>query len=203
MVDQAAEGWLSPLLCRARIAAARPHLRGRVLDIGCGTGPLAAELSPERYQGMDVDPDVLAKARADFPGHSFTSTLPTTAEFDTVVALAVVEHVDEPGQFLARLTHCLRAGGQLVLTTPHPRGGRVHELAAALHLASRQAAHEHKIFLGRVDLVAMAMTTGLHLSFYRTFLSGLNQLAVLQRETSDPPVYRHHAQPLRARRRYR
>jgi len=49
VVDQAKEGLLSPFLQTQRIAAARPFLRGSVLDVGCGSGDLAAYVPPWCY----------------------------------------------------------------------------------------------------------------------------------------------------------
>ena len=104
MVDQAAEGLLSPFLRRQRFKAVRPYLRGRVLDVGCGTGALAAFVSPDCYLGVEIDYDSLAKARAAYPRHRFESALPNSGErFDTVIALAVIEHVLDPAGFFREL----------------------------------------------------------------------------------------------------
>ena len=37
-----------------------PHLRGRVLDLGCGGGRLAQWVEPASYLGFDIDPASLA-----------------------------------------------------------------------------------------------------------------------------------------------
>ena len=40
-----------------------PHARGRVLDVGCGTGALLQRLSDRGMAvGLDLSPDMLAKA---------------------------------------------------------------------------------------------------------------------------------------------
>ena len=64
MADQGNEGLLSPWLWRKRVAAAFPHLRGKVLDIGCGSGALAEHVTAESYTGVDIDRDSLAIANA-------------------------------------------------------------------------------------------------------------------------------------------
>ena len=86
MGNQVDQGLLSSALQRARLKAARPYLSGRILDIGCGNGSLAAYATPENYVGVDHDKEAVAAARALFPEHIFISTLPKTGVFDTVVA---------------------------------------------------------------------------------------------------------------------
>ncbi len=182
MADQALEGWLSPLLRRRRIGAALPHLRGRVLDFGCGSGALAAFIPPDRYLGFDVDAASLAAAHRLFPQHRFTADLPPEPAFDTVVALAVIEHVPDAGLFLRQLAANLAPGpaAAVVCTTPHPALGWVHALGARLGLFSRHASEEHHALLGRPRLRACADAAGLKLALYRRFLCGANQLAIFQ-----------------------
>jgi 2-polyprenyl-3-methyl-5-hydroxy-6-metoxy-1,4-benzoquinol methylase len=183
MADQANEGLLSPTLLRQRIAAARPFLSGRILDVGCGSGALAAWVPVQDYLGVEPDEMALAVARAKHPNHAFRSELPMPGEFsfDTIVALAVIEHVEDPKRFLRALATRLAPSplSRVVLTTPHPSAAAIHRIGANLGIFSRQAAKEHKTFLGRSRLAEIAEAARLHTAVYRRFLFGLNQLAVL------------------------
>jgi 2-polyprenyl-3-methyl-5-hydroxy-6-metoxy-1,4-benzoquinol methylase len=184
MTDQAAEGLLSPYLQRRRIAAVRPYLNGRVLDVGCGSGALAGFVSPASYLGVDVDQHSLDLARARYPAHRFQHELPAAGEnFDTVACLAVIEHVAEPARFLADLGARLAPspGACVVLTTPHPAAGWLHTAGARVGLFSRHAAEEHDDLLDRARLAELALACRLRLARYRRFLFGVNQLAVLER----------------------
>lgn len=186
MADQGAEGLLSPYLRRKRFAAARPFLRGRVLDVGCGTGGLAAFVEPDAYLGVEVDAFSLGRAQAAHPRHRFVSGLSEVdGVFDTVLALAVIEHVPDPAGFLTTLAAHLQRSphARLVLTTPHPSVDWVHDIGAAVGLFSRQANEEHEDLLSKEKLVAAAETAGLHLSCYSRFLFGANQLAVCKIDT--------------------
>ena len=108
MTDQANEGLLSPFLQRRRISAAVPYLRGRVLDIGCGSGALAEFVDPAQYLGIDCDAVSLRLARKNFPRYEFQTNNPEASmEFDTIVALAIIEHVENPGKFLKDLASLL------------------------------------------------------------------------------------------------
>ena len=159
-------------------------MRGKVLDVGCGGGALAALIAPANYLGVDVDEDVLATARRIHPHHRFSASLPTTGDaFDTVVALAVIEHVDRPASFLRMLESFLHPSpeSRIVLTTPHPLLGWVHTMGASVGVFSRHSSEEHKDLLGRRRLAATAADSGLRVMLYRRFLLGANQLAVLRR----------------------
>lgn len=107
----------------------------RLLDIGCGNGWLARELSRRDfrglYTGIDFSPGLLAAARQGLPGN-FPATfylqdlaepgwqsLPPEADFDTVLALAVLHHL--PGQALRRqvldnVRRRLAPGGTFILS---------------------------------------------------------------------------------------
>lgn len=190
MPDQAA-GLLSPLLRARRTAAARPFLKGRVLDVGCGTGALAARVAPDRYDGADTDAESLRLARRAHPKHRFHAIGPDGAlpagQFDTVVALATVEHVPDVPAFLARLRDRLAPKGRILLTTPSPSLGWAHRLGAKLGIFSREAAAEHHELLDDEALARHAAAAGLRVERADQFLAGANQLFILVR-AGDPPA---------------
>lgn len=183
MGNQVEQGLFSPFLQRVRIAAARPHLRGQVLDIGCGNGALAAFVDPDLYLGMDRDKEALTAARASFPKHQFTEKLPANGPFDTIVALALIEHLTEPQAELKLWSSLLSEGGRIVLTTPCRSFRSVHELGSRAGLFSQDAAREHVEMFNRRSLTALAEQVGLHLVYYVHFLGVANQLAIFGRRT--------------------
>jgi 2-polyprenyl-3-methyl-5-hydroxy-6-metoxy-1,4-benzoquinol methylase len=181
MAEQGSQGFFSPFLRNRRVQSAVAHLRGDVLDVGCGAGCLAAFVPANRYVGVDINEDALRQAKQTFPDHVFASVLPDDRRFDTVVALAVIEHVKQPQLFLQILADKLTQGGQIVLTTPHPSFRRVHDLGALLGLFSRDASEEHETFLNSRDVAAHSQAPGLTVRVSRRFLFGANQLFVLAR----------------------
>ncbi len=189
MVDQASEGLLSPFLRRRRIAAVIPYLQGRVLDVGCGTGSLARLVEPKLYMGVDRDAWSIAKAQASFPKHNFKEHMPAPDEkFDTVIALAVIEHVSNPVEFLQDLaSHLVEStDARIVCTTPHPRVDWLHDTGATIGLFSKHASHEHEDLLDFSHLKTAGLEVGLSLMTYKRFLAGANQLAVFQLATEHP-----------------
>lgn len=178
MSDQARQGMLSPFLQARRFAAARPHVRGRVLDFACGGGAFAQYCDPAGYFGCDLDQDVIERAKRDHPEYAFGPTPPPGQRFDCVVALAFLEHVEDPSAYLRTFAGALDPGGCIVTTTPHPMYRIVHDTGAKVGIFSQEASDEHEAMLDRAALQAAASAAGLRLSVYRRFLGGANQLAV-------------------------
>jgi len=187
MADQGAEGLLSPWLRKRRLEAAKRHLRGRILDFGCGSGSLAALVAPGDYLGVDVDETSLALARSRYPRHRFVSKLPLPLEtFDSIVMLAVIEHVADPGELLRVLSAHLVDGpaSRIVVSTPHPSLDWVHGLGASLGLFSRHANEEHEELLGPARLASIGASAGLDIERYARFLGGANQLVTFRRKSA-------------------
>ncbi len=185
MADQGAEGLLSPWLRKKRFAAARPFLHGRVLDFGCGSGALAEFVSGDLYLGVDKDELSLQNAQSRFPKHRFISKLPAADEkFDSVVSLAVIEHVSDPAEFLHILSAYLDESNdaRLIVTTPHPSVDWIHDLGASIGLFSKHANEEHEELLDRAKLERAGVQAGLKLIAYRRFLFGANQIAVFEKD---------------------
>jgi 2-polyprenyl-3-methyl-5-hydroxy-6-metoxy-1,4-benzoquinol methylase len=187
VADQATEGLLSPALQTARVLAARSYLKGAVLDVGCGSGALAKLVAASPYVGVDVDSDVLDIARKAYPAHRFERDLPDrSSKFDTVVSLAVIEHVHEPATLLHEMSGRLRChpDARLVLSTPHPRAEWIHGLGAKAGLFSKAASEEHETLFDEAALRRLGKNAGLDLVMYRRFLFGVNQLAVFSKAPS-------------------
>ena len=179
-------GLLSPFLRSRRIAAARPFFgRGRLLDIGCGTGTLARHVDSTRYLGVDQDEESIAIAKSLFPAHRFLTLADFTQsqsenQFERIVGLAVIEHIENPQKWLGSLRSFLKPGGQVVLTTPHPSVRQIHELGGHIGLFSREGAKEHQELINRDRMIQLAETSGFRIRHFRRFLFGCNQLFVLE-----------------------
>lgn len=92
----------------------------RVLDLGCGTGGLAAELAELgiEVRGIDADAAMIARARAEHPqvefeqadGHDFVLADPV----DAVTSNAALHWMLDPSAVIARVRAALRPGGRFV-----------------------------------------------------------------------------------------
>lgn len=181
MADQGEEGLISPYLRKKRFEAATPYLKGRVLDFGCGAGGLAVTIRATQYLGVERDRLAREQAMLSFPQHRFVSELPEiSSQFDTIVALAVIEHFKNPSHFLQMLFPYLNdlPESRVVLTTPHPLTALIHKTGATLGLFSRHASEEHEDLLDKKKLETVGNQANLRLVSYQRFLFGVNQIAV-------------------------
>jgi len=188
MADQGAEGLLSPFLRKQRIRAVKPYLNGSILDYGCGSGELAREVSHENYFGIDIDQESILVAREKFSSYRFASAAePCTEKFDTVVSMAVIEHVKQPEQFLFTLAGFLskKPSARIVITTPHPSMDWIHGAGSSIGLFSKHANDEHEELLDRKKLSAAGEKCQLVLSHYSRFLFGANQIAIFKIKSNN------------------
>lgn len=96
--------------------------RGRILDLGCGTGGVLAHLDDygEAY-GIDPSPEATRFSHERGLAIALASglNLPFADQtFDAVLALDVIEHVDDDVGLLREVQRVLRPGGILVVTVP-------------------------------------------------------------------------------------
>ncbi|MEV0446870.1 class I SAM-dependent methyltransferase [Streptomyces sp. NPDC050600] len=101
----------------------------RILDAGCGSGPLTAALRDHgaAVTGVDASAGMLALARrrlgADAALHvaDLRDPLPfADGAFDDVVASLVLHYLEDWGPTLAEFRRVLRPGGRLIASVDHP-----------------------------------------------------------------------------------
>jgi 2-polyprenyl-3-methyl-5-hydroxy-6-metoxy-1,4-benzoquinol methylase len=179
VADQGTEGLLSPFLRKQRIKAIKPFLKGKILDIGCGSGILATLVSPDLYKGFDIDITSINQANKNYPNHSFCLELPSENEnFDIIVLLATIEHVASPVEFLTFISKYLKKdpSGSIILTTPNPAFEKIYSFGVYLGLFSKHANEEHEELIGFTRIKEIADLCNLEISLYKRFLFGANQL---------------------------
>lgn len=105
---------------RALLAMLAPQPEERILDVGCGTGQLTAELTRagSRVLGTDSSEAMIAQARANFPALEFevadVRALRFHDEFDAVFSNAMLHWVKEAEQAAAAISRALVRGGRFV-----------------------------------------------------------------------------------------
>jgi SAM-dependent methyltransferase len=101
------------------------------LDVGCGTGALAARLAAQGYEVTGVDPSegMLEVMRARSPHitavRASGTALPFAADtFDLVFTVAALHHIAEPkavAQTLAEMVRVCRPEGRILIWDHNPR----------------------------------------------------------------------------------
>jgi SAM-dependent methyltransferase len=158
-----------------------------ILDAGCGTGGVLAELAGRGVvAGVEPDPGSAALARERVPGAdvriaSAASVPFGDGRFDLVCCLDVVEHVDDDRAVLRELRRVVRAGGRLLVTVPaHPVLWSGHDVAAG-----------HRRRYGRRALVAAARDAGWAVDRVTHFNTLLLPVAAAMRLTDRGGVSSH------------
>jgi 2-polyprenyl-3-methyl-5-hydroxy-6-metoxy-1,4-benzoquinol methylase len=162
----------------------RPGIR--VLDVGCHDGELFRAIGPALREGVGLDPDLagpLTGANYVLRPGTFPADAPDEpGTFDTVCALAVLEHVPDGdrARFAAEMVRLLQPGGEVVLTVPSPTVDRLLDVMIRLRVLDGMEAGQHHGF--RIEEVEPLFTgAGLVLERHETFQLGLNHLFVFRK----------------------
>ncbi|WP_442945854.1 class I SAM-dependent methyltransferase [Nonomuraea sp. LPB2021202275-12-8] len=121
---------INAYIARPGIIALAGDVAGRrILDAGCGSGPLFAALRDRGavVTGLDSSAGMLAVARrrlgddADLHVADVSQRLPfADSAFDDVVASLVLHYLEDWGPTLAEMRRVLRPGGRLIASVNHP-----------------------------------------------------------------------------------
>ncbi len=106
---------------------AEDHVRGDVLEVGCGEGRGIDLMLPKAksYTALDKIEPIIASLKKKYPQGKFISgNIPPFTDlqdnsFDRVFSFQVIEHIDNDRLFLKEIHRVLKPGGEAFLTTPN------------------------------------------------------------------------------------
>lgn len=100
----------------------------KVLDAGCGMGLMLETLGEiSEVYGMDIEKEAVEYCRKSFDGvyaqkhiccGSLPDNIPFSEDFDTVIALDVLEHIGDDKKAISCIYNMLVEGGTLLITVP-------------------------------------------------------------------------------------
>lgn len=110
----------------------RPYLRGDVLEVGAGIGANSPFLYPQNSgRVVSLEPDPALAGRLESSVRQLPPTVARVVicgtldavhdEFDTIVYIDVLEHIEDDRQEMQRAATLLKPGGHLIVISPaHP-----------------------------------------------------------------------------------
>ncbi len=119
------------------------HLKGKVLDIGCGIGDMLSYR--QNTVGLDVNPlNVAFCQKRELEAHIMKpDVIPFKDEsFDSVLLDNVLEHIERPSLLFKEIRRVLKADGILLIGVPGQKGFSSDD--------------DHKIFYDEKKLQALA-----------------------------------------------
>ena len=176
---------LGEALAKRRVKAVLPHIRGRLLDVGCGSNRLV------RHYANGVGVDVYPWPGADVIVDD-TAVLQWKSEsFDTVTIVAALNHIPNRVAVLNECRRVLKPGGRLIITMLTPRTSRVwHWLRAPWDADQRDRGMQPGEVYGftSAELLDLFQRAGFTLVSQQRFMFGLNRVYVFGLDQRAQPA---------------
>lgn len=182
-------GLFSPFLESRRMQAVLRFIGEdpSILDVGCGSAAILGKLSNVKsYMGIDVVEGLIENNRRVYPQHKFAcinieKEVLRGKQFDNILLMAIVEHLQSPRDVLKNLEDVLSIGGRIIITTPAPIARNILRVGARLGLFSKEAESEHRTLMSDSKLLRIAGECELKVEYLGRFLFGMNQILVLRK----------------------
>ena len=168
----------------------------RVLDAGCGSGPLSAALLAKgaTVSGFDASPAMVERARQRLGAHAdlrvadLSRPLPyADGAFDDVVVSLVLHYLQDWTAPLAELRRVLKPGGRLIVSVNHPIMYKLSDLSAD-YFATAEYSDEHA-FADGTSMVLTYWHRPLH-AMTDAFTEACFRLSVISEPAAAPDTPR-------------
>lgn len=125
LVSRAIRAWQGRLaLMQPPLATLRAAPAGRLVDVGCGRGDLAAQFVARGWRATGIEPspaavEIAASRGVDARVGTLADVALEPAGYDVAVFQHSLEHTPDPLADLERVRAALRPGGQVLITVPN------------------------------------------------------------------------------------
>jgi len=160
------------------------HVRGKLLDIGCGKNEIVKRYIETGHEGIGVDvydyggDALIVESSADLPFDD--------GAFNTITFVANLNHITYQVEALKEAHRLLADQGTIVVTMINPFVGFFIHKIMALRKAGmdvERGIKEEEVYgLWKKDLVQIFSLAGLQCKSHRRFLYGLNNLYILEKQ---------------------
>ena len=150
-----------------------------LIDVGCGRQANVGWVLRKQlksYIGVDRDIPELSLFNLNFV-NSLAETMSGKLKNNTadmVIALAVIEHVEDPESFVRTCKKLLKKDGEILLTTPAPYADPILKLISKLKIINGDEIEEHKTYFSPSTLAQLLEKNGFKILKAQKFLFGLN-----------------------------
>lgn len=184
-------GLLSKFLKKSRTGAVADFIAGDVLEVGCGYSITYEQYRNliNSYWGIEMTDDRVSLLKEKFPqAHFFKKDLDNDKlelkrKFDTILSIAVIEHIFNQKFSFEEMVKHLKPEGRIVITTPTPFGNDiVHRIGSRLNLFCTTAHDDHIVIYNKRRFQILANEFDMKIVKYKRFQLGCNQLVVLERK---------------------
>jgi 2-polyprenyl-6-hydroxyphenyl methylase/3-demethylubiquinone-9 3-methyltransferase len=187
-------GWIAK--ARAKFVPPAEREGAKLLDVACGGGLFGPHVAGKGYRVVGVD--LSAKSLEQALRHGFDEVkqaditqLPYADEsMDVVTAGQCLEHVRDPYAVTAELCRVLRPGGTLIVDTiADTKAARLMSITIAENVPlpghPPKGTHDHRLFVNRDRLCAVARSHGVELTLRGLRPSFADGLLYLARRRED------------------
>lgn len=179
-IDRVLRDW------RIRVGSQYIRPNDKILDIGCFDGHLFKTLKNKPIKpsiGLDplLEEEKSQQEHIFIPG-KFPDAVPENTTFDSIVMLAVLEHIptNEQQQFNQVFFKLLNNSGRVIITVPSPFVDYILVVLSKLRLIDGMSLEEHYGFKVK-DVYTLFDDTRFKLIRHKKFQLGLNNLFVFEK----------------------
>jgi len=143
---------------------AMDHVRGDLLELGCGEGRGVELLAPvcDSYLALDKISSAIGSLKKKFPDVEFRqASFPpivgiTNDSYDTIVSFQVIEHIKDDRLYMEEIYRILRPGGKAMITTPNRIMSLTRNPWHIREYADKELARLAKSVFTKVELLGIA-----------------------------------------------